>query len=591
MTETALHTSLSVFIEGAYVAIQPAKAPGQSSSVALVDSPPQVGNPITVLAVLGLVKLITGSCLVVVTAASKVATLLDCDIYEVTQTKLITSPAVKKAKENKHLLKLLKDGTDPYGSARSLYFSYFYDVTLSSQRMAALANDPEAIAGSPAERAESTFFWNKFMSEPLMKAGAKRFVVPTMLGFIRQLQGLSFNDRKGKAVPGDLTIIARRSTQRMGTRHWRRGADTDGCAANFVETEQLLSIGSSSTVASFLQIRGSVPLLWTEMPNMKYKPTRVIAPAELQGAVFKKHVRNVVAQYKEVVAVSLVNLHGGEGKLAAAFEQEALAHSKDTRGKSPFRYVAFDFHKECKAGYHRISILWDQSDPCSCGGFDFHKECKAGYHRISILWDQISEDFTRWGFFLAEEGALKQQQSGVIRTNCIDCLDRTNVLQGVLARKALERILRKLGVCAVESQFKILWADHGDAVSTQYAGSGAMKSGFTRTGKRTFGGVVDDGVKAVSRYYLNNFQDGRKQGCSGSGFRAASVAIICGGLSPAPFSPCSAWGLIAIICIYCGFGAISESPSSSTALHVVVNILAPLLVGAVVLLLWCRKNG
>ena len=38
-----------------------------------------------------------------------------------------------------------------------------------------------------------------------------------------------------------------------------------------------------------------------------------------------------------------------------------------------------------------------------------------------------------------------------------------------------------------------------------------MKSGFTRTGKRTFGGVVDDGVKAVSRYYLNNFQDGRKQ--------------------------------------------------------------------------------
>ncbi len=38
-----------------------------------------------------------------------------------------------------------------------------------------------------------------------------------------------------------------------------------------------------------------------------------------------------------------------------------------------------------------------------------------------------------------------------------------------------------------------------------------MKSGFTRTGKRTFGGVIDDGVKAVTRYYLNNFQDGRKQ--------------------------------------------------------------------------------
>lgn len=42
-------------------------------------------------------------------------------------------------------------------------------------------------------------------------------------------------------------------------------------------------------------------------------------------------------------------------------------------------------------------------------------------------------------------------------------------------------------------------------------GTGAMKSGFTRTGKRTVGGMIDDGVKAVLRYYLNNFQDGKKQ--------------------------------------------------------------------------------
>ncbi len=38
-----------------------------------------------------------------------------------------------------------------------------------------------------------------------------------------------------------------------------------------------------------------------------------------------------------------------------------------------------------------------------------------------------------------------------------------------------------------------------------------MKSGFTRTGKRTLGGAVDDGVKAVSRYWINNLSDGHKQ--------------------------------------------------------------------------------
>lgn len=34
----------------------------------------------------------------------------------------------------------------------------------------------------------------------------------------------------------------------------------------------------------------------------------------------------------------------------------------------------------------------------------------------------------------------------------------------------------------VEARFKWIWADHGDDISRQYAGTGALKSGFTRTG-------------------------------------------------------------------------------------------------------------
>ena len=48
-------------------------------------------------------------------------------------------------------------------------------------------------------------------------------------------------------------------------------------------------------------------------------------------------------------------------------------------------------------------------------------------------------------------------------------------------------------------------------ISRQYAGTGALKSGFTRTGKRTVSGLVDDGMKSCVRYYLNNFEDGTKQ--------------------------------------------------------------------------------
>lgn len=67
------------------------------------------------------------------------------------------------------------------------------------------------------------------------------------------------------------------------------------------------------------------------------------------------------------------------------------------------------------------------------------------------------------------------------------------------------------GVVQVERRFKWVWADHGDDISRQYAGTGALKSGFTRTGQRTMGGLLDDGVKSAMRYFLNNFRDGRKQ--------------------------------------------------------------------------------
>ena len=63
----------------------------------------------------------------------------------------------------------------------------------------------------------------------------------------------------------------------------------------------------------------------------------------------------------------------------------------------------------------------------------------------------------------------------------------------------------------LEKAFRILWADHGDALSWQYAGTGALKSGFTRTGVRSPMGLLDDGWKSAVRYYLNNYEDGHEQ--------------------------------------------------------------------------------
>lgn len=54
--------------------------------------------------------------------------------------------------------------------------------------------------------------------------------------------------------------------------------------------------------------------------------------------------------------------------------------------------------------------------------------------------------FTRYTYYDASEKSLKKAQTSVVRTNCMDCLDRTNVVQSTLARWVLNQQLRELGI-------------------------------------------------------------------------------------------------------------------------------------------------
>lgn len=89
------------------------------------------------------------------------------------------------------------------------------------------------------------------------------FVMPCILGFVRQISAAPV----AAGVKSDtvtVTVIARRALCRAGTRHWRRGADSSGDVANFVESEQILETGSGE-VTSMVQLRGSIPLFWSQV--------------------------------------------------------------------------------------------------------------------------------------------------------------------------------------------------------------------------------------------------------------------------------------------------------------------------------------
>lgn len=66
---------------------------------------------------------------------------------------------------------------------------------------------------------------------------------------------------------------------------------------------------------------------------------------------------------------------------------------------------------------------------------------------------------------------------------------------------------------ALESCFREGWTDNADVMSFLYTGTPALKTDFTRTGKRTYMGAINDGVNSVTRYYINNFTDGYYHDC------------------------------------------------------------------------------
>lgn len=472
----------------------------QSGKLALADAADQMKSGfVNIYGLMGVMRLKTGSVLIAVTGARKVANLRGHPVYQVTDSKLYGKYHLN-SKLDDRMVELIEDATDPGIFGQLFYYSYGTDITLTQQRFTALQESEEGHRPQWA-RADRRFFWNKFLTQPLIEAGGlEGFILPIMLGSIGELRPVQFQ-AAGKHYGASITLIARRSTQRIGTRHWRRGADPQGSVANFVESEQLVLLEDkqgNTTLSSFVQIRGSIPLLWSQIPNIKYKPPTRIAPPTDSHPAFDRHFKELLETYQDVVAVNLVNQHGSEGILARAFQDEAQRFGQTSSG---LRLVAFDFHKQCGA---------------------------SNYKNLSILWDTLKEDFNRQGFF--QSGSLpgdKQRQHGTVRVNCIDCLDRTNVVQGLLGRKHLEYVLDRAGLLdatdilalpntfpQVEKRFKWLWADHGDAISRQYAGTGALKSGFTRTGKRTTWGLLDDGFKSGIRYYVNNFSDGRKQDAS-----------------------------------------------------------------------------
>ncbi|KAK1325658.1 Phosphoinositide phosphatase SAC7 [Acorus calamus] len=164
-------------------------------------------------------------------------------------------------------------------------------------RITKCPNNPKRPMGRG--EADPRFLWNDYMLEVLIDSEVDRYLLPLVQGSYQ-----NFRAEVGKDTV-DVTLIARRCTRRTGTRMWRRGADADGYVANFVETEQIVQ--SKGFTASFVQVRGSIPLLWEQIVDLTYKPKFRIVKSEDAPRVVERHFLDLRKRYGSVLAVDLVN--------------------------------------------------------------------------------------------------------------------------------------------------------------------------------------------------------------------------------------------------------------------------------------------
>ncbi|RSH87097.1 hypothetical protein EHS25_003586 [Saitozyma podzolica] len=478
---------------------------------------------ITCYGILGVLSLATTDFLLIITSRTPSCRLLSQPIYLATDFRLLplsplsTSSTILEHPVEKELISLVEQGL----KSGKLWFSYGLDLTNTLQRQKEAETRGEGPGKLPLwKRADDRFFWNRYLMSKMTDltenggVDLSRFILPVIYGSV-ELCSSSINNRELLFL-----LVSRRSRHRAGTRYFSRGIDTAGNTSNFNESEQIILLDplphngepvrrgrvDGREKLSFVQTRGSVPIFWAEVNNLRYKPDLQVMDIPETVNALQSHIRQLISYYGNVYLVNLVNHKGYELPVKDAFERDMVAAaSSDPAIANNAHYVYFDFHTECsKMRFDRVSVLIDRLGPALDAMGYFHSVSPAAV-----------------GFEKPGDTQVLSEQKGVIRSNCMDCLDRTNVTQSALGRWAANKQLRDAGVLSIKesvedhddfmTMFRNVWADHGDIISKAYAGTGALKSDYTRTGKRTREGLLQDGVNGAVRYIRNNFFDGDRQ--------------------------------------------------------------------------------
>ncbi|MCD7455894.1 hypothetical protein HAX54_030045 [Datura stramonium] len=492
--------------------------------------------------IIGFIKFLGPYYLLVITERRKIGKICGHAVYAITKSKMFPVPNstvlsdMAYSKDENRYKKLLHrmDLTKDY------FFSYSYNIMLSFQKN--LCNSKTGFA-----LYKTMFVWNEFLTRGIHNQLKNTlWTVPLVYGFFKQATvSISAQDFI-------FTLIARRSRHYAGTRYLKRGVNEKGHVANDVETEQIVfedvSEGSPFGVSAVVQNRGSIPLFWSQETSLlNIKPDIILSRKDFKFEATKLHFEDLVQRYgNPIIILNLIKTHEKKPRemiLRAEFATAIEFINKDLPVDDRLRFLHWDINKhpriKATKALTRLSevaanaleltgFLHCQLIPTSgteellklsaisCGNRGDH--VKKDLYEMDAEMDNECDDL-RGAYYVK----LSSVQKGVLRTNCVDCLDRTNVGQYAYGLVSLVHQLHALGFVDVDNinidshspiahDLMQFYEEMGDTLSLQYGGSAAHNKIFSEIrGQWKAATSSQEFFRTVQRFYSNAYVDPEKQ--------------------------------------------------------------------------------
>eukprot|EP00884_Botryococcus_braunii_P005975 jgi/Botrbrau1/15379/Bobra.43_2s0010.1 len=458
-------------------------------------------------AIIGCFRFLEGYFLLLVTKKRFQGTVCGSKIYGIGASALVSlcSSDKRESRDEQRYRKLL-GGLE---LTKDFFFSYDYPLWQTVQGTL----DKNSAAQGPWDPS-NMFVWNEYLTRPLRDAVGSLWVKPLIHGFWQQR---SFNV-DGHALT--VTLVARRSKFFAGTRYRKRGVNDDGQVANHVEVEQIVSAGFDMhtrfpVVASMVQVRGSIPLYWEhELGTRKVKPAIHLQRYDPLYTSTCLHFQDLASRYGSPLLI--LNLVKSTEKVA---RESILRRELD---------LAIEYYNRKFSGSPKVQhIPWDFKSHAKQPGGDILQDIapvlNGALGRTGIFVcppAPPSVVASRTDFSKDWEPSLVLQR-GVLRTNCIDCLDRTNAAQFAYGLAALGHELRALEISdsdtisprsSLAAQLMDMYEQMGNVISRQYGGSDAHSTLFQRErGNWEAATTMRDKLTSLHRFYSNHFSDSERQ--------------------------------------------------------------------------------